>query len=51
MGERRSTWSDIMRRWLLGVIRRWKESRARAKAIREGYRTYDENKAKLEKGE
>lgn len=40
-----------MRRWLRKVIRRWRERRARTKAIRESYRTYDENKARLENGE
>jgi len=38
-------------KWLLGIIRRWRAKRIRTKEIRDAYRTYEENKAKLENGE
>jgi len=40
-----------MRRWLINLIGRWRARRAKARELEATYRTYEENKAKLENGE
>lgn len=40
----------IMINWIKSILGRWQERRIRTKTLREDYRTYDRNRATLEKG-